>query len=83
MKLQTICLLKIFVIKKYNSIFDINVIIENDRNVNVKFLLYDKKEKHEVYKNFSYFHSNISVSQTIKNEEEPWYIVSNIEMFFI
>ena len=68
-------------------------------NSNVKFLLYDKKEKHEVYRNLSYLHSNkhhskyyrdlelgdlklkcnISISRTIKNEEEPWYIVSNIE----
>ena len=68
-------------------------------NSNVKFLLYDKKENHEIYRNLSYLHSNkhhskyykdlelgdlklkcnISISRTIKNEEEPWYIVSNIE----
>lgn len=67
-------------------------------NSNVKFLFYDKKEKHEIYsylstlrstKHHSKYYSvelgdlklkcNISVSCTIKNEEEPWYIISNIE----
>lgn len=67
-------------------------------NSNVKFLLYDKNEGHEIYRVLSYlrstkYHSkyynnlelgdlklkcNISVSRTIKNEEEPWYIVTNI-----
>lgn len=67
-------------------------------NSNVKFLFYDKKEKHEVYSYLSALRStrysskyynvelgdlklrcNISVSRTLLNEEEPWYIVSNIE----
>lgn len=69
------------------------------KNSNVKFLLYDKKEKHEIYRKLSYLGSskyqskyyeglelgdmklkcNISISREIANEDEPWYIVSNIK----
>lgn len=72
--------------------------IRAKENSNVKFLLYDKKEKHEIYRNLSYlssnkhhskyyeglelgdmkFKCNISISRKIANEDEPWYIVSNI-----
>ena len=38
-------------------------------NSNVKFLLYDKKEKHEIYRNLSYLHSNKHHSKYYKDLE--------------
>ena len=38
-------------------------------NSNIKFLLYDKKENHEIYRNLSYLHSNKHHSKYYKDLE--------------